>query len=31
LSAIDVLITDHGIDPKTVEEIRAAGVEIVLV
>jgi DeoR family transcriptional regulator of aga operon len=31
LSDIDVLITDHGIDPKTAEEIRAAGVEIVLV
>jgi DeoR/GlpR family transcriptional regulator of sugar metabolism len=31
LSAIDVLITDNGIDPKTAEEIRAAGVEIVLV
>jgi hypothetical protein len=25
------LITDDGVDPMTIEEIRAAGVEIVLV
>lgn len=31
LSEIDVLITDKGVDPKTADEIRAAGVEIVLV
>lgn len=31
LSEIDLLITDKGVDPKTADEIRAAGVEIVLV